>query len=42
MIADAYRYLASQLGLVASGTAAAARLYDTTEADVVSELRGDY
>ena len=42
VIADAYRYLATQLGLVASGTAAAARLYDATEADVVSELRGDY
>ncbi|MFD6515780.1 hypothetical protein [Rhodococcus sp. NPDC060176] len=42
VIADAYRHLATQLGLVASGTTAAARLYDTTEADVVSELRGDY
>ncbi|MGW6655255.1 hypothetical protein [Rhodococcus sp. NPDC055024] len=42
VIADAYRYLATQLGLVASGTAAAARLYDATEAEVVSELRGEH
>ena len=42
VIADAYRHLATQLGLMASGTAAAARLYDATEAEVVSELRGDY
>ncbi|MCD2107956.1 hypothetical protein O4214_24360 [Rhodococcus erythropolis] len=42
VIADAYRHLATQLGLVASGTAAAAGRYDATEAEVVSELRGDY
>ncbi|MDV8005471.1 hypothetical protein [Rhodococcus sp. IEGM 1318] len=42
VIADAYRYLATQLGLMASGTAAAARLYDTAEGEVASELRGDH
>lgn len=42
VIADAYRYLATQLGLMASGTAAAAHLYDAAEGEVVSELRGTY
>ncbi|MES9515930.1 hypothetical protein ACIQYW_25310 [Rhodococcus erythropolis] len=42
VIADAYRHLATQLGLMASGTAAAAGLYDAAEAEVVSELRGAY
>lgn len=42
VIADAYRHLATQLGLMASGTAAAARLYDAAEGEVVSELRGAY
>ena len=42
MIAAAFRALGTELGLMGSGTAAAARLYDAAEGEVVSELRGAY